>query len=198
MPAGIGLPGSLQGNCDPKRTSLAGSGFDGNFTPVLLDDLVTKEIDEPYRMMTSRAEYRLLLREDNADLRLSPLGYEIGLLPRERHEAAERKRRAMTAELERLKDTFLPPSSEVNAQLTAAGLLPINDGLNAYKLLQRPETGYELVAALTPPPAPLPHGRVREQYRPSLLRSERGIPKHQMIQQSAPPPQREHLLYRLT
>ena len=129
---------------------------DQAYIGVLIDDLVTKEIDEPYRVMTSRAEYRLLLREDNADLRLSPLGYETGLLPRERHELTERKRQAVTAELDRLKTTFLRPTPEVNAQLTAAGLLPVNDGLNTYKLLHRPQANYDLVAALTPPPAPLP------------------------------------------
>ncbi len=123
---------------------------------VLIDDLITKEIDEPYRMMTSRAEYRLLLREDNADLRLSPSGYQAGLLPRERYEATERKRHALTAELERLKATFLRPTPQVNARLIAAGLTPADDGLNAYKLLQRPEASYDLVASLTPPPAPLP------------------------------------------
>ena len=128
---------------------------DQAYIGVLIDDLITKEIDEPYRMMTSRAEYRLLLREDNADLRLSPLGHQAGLLPRQRYEATERKRQATTAELERLKVTFLRPTPEVNAQLTAAGLPPVHDGLNAYKLLQRPEASYGLVATLTPPPAPL-------------------------------------------
>jgi tRNA uridine 5-carboxymethylaminomethyl modification enzyme len=128
---------------------------DQAYVGVLIDDLITKEIDEPYRMMTSRAEYRLLLREDNADLRLSPLGYQVGLLPQERHEATERKRQALTAELERLKATFLRPTPEVNAQLTAAGLTPVGDGLNVYKLLQRPEVNYEFVATLTPPPTAL-------------------------------------------
>jgi len=129
---------------------------DQAYIGVLIDDLITKEIDEPYRMLTSRAEYRLLLREDNADLRLSPQGYQAGLLSRERHETAERKRRAVTAELERLKATFLRPTPEVNAQLTAAGLALVDDGLNAYKLLQRPQVSYKLVATLTPSPSPLP------------------------------------------
>jgi tRNA uridine 5-carboxymethylaminomethyl modification enzyme len=128
---------------------------DQAYIGVLIDDLITKEIDGPYRIMTSRAEYRLLLREDNADLRLSPLGYRVGLLPHERYKATERKRQALTAELERLEATFLRPTPEVNAQLTAAGLSPVSDGLNAYKLLQRPEVNYELVASLTPPPTPL-------------------------------------------
>jgi tRNA uridine 5-carboxymethylaminomethyl modification enzyme len=129
---------------------------DQAYVGVLIDDLITKEIDEPYRMMTSRAEYRLLLREDNADLRLSALGYQVGLLPRERYEAAERKREAVNAELARLQETYLPPTREVNARLTDAGQPAIDDGLNAYKLLQRPHAGYDLVAALTPPPSPLP------------------------------------------
>jgi tRNA uridine 5-carboxymethylaminomethyl modification enzyme len=129
---------------------------DQAYVGVLIDDLVTKEIDEPYRMMTSRAEYRLLLREDNADLRLSPVGYRVGLLPRERYEAAERQRRAVAAELERLQTASLRPTSEVNARLAAAGLPPISEGLNAYKLLQRPQASYDLVATLSPPPTPLP------------------------------------------
>jgi len=129
---------------------------DQAYIGVLIDDLITKEIDEPYRIMTSRAEYRLLLREDNADLRLSSLGYQAGLLPRECYEATERKRRTMTAELERLKATYLRPTPEVNAQLAAARLTPVSDGLNAYKLLQRPQVSYELVTALTPPPTSLP------------------------------------------
>lgn len=128
---------------------------DQAYIGVLIDDLVTKEITEPYRMLTSRAEYRLLLRQDNADLRLSPIGYEIGLLPRERYEAVEEKRKAIAGELRRLRETWLPPSEEVNQKLLAFNLDPLNDGVNALQLLCRPEISYELLQTLIPSDSPL-------------------------------------------
>ncbi len=130
-------------------------GRDRAYIGVLIDDLVTKEITEPYRMMTSRAEYRLLLRQDNADLRLSPIGYQVGLLPRERREAVEQKRKAIEDELTRLKETWLSPSEEVNKQLQARGLDSLNDGVNALQLLRRPEVTYELLRTLIPLDSPL-------------------------------------------
>ena len=123
---------------------------DQAYIGVLIDDLVTKEITEPYRMMTSRAEYRLLLRQDNADLRLSPIGYGVGLLPRERYDAVEKKRRAIEGELKRLKKTWLAPSEEVNEKLTARGFEPLGDGVNALQFLRRPEVTYKLIEALSP------------------------------------------------
>jgi tRNA uridine 5-carboxymethylaminomethyl modification enzyme len=129
---------------------------DQAYIGVLIDDLVTKEIAEPYRMMTSRAEYRLLLRQDNADLRLSPIGYEVGLLPRERYEAVREKRNAIEGELMRLKKTWLAPSEEVNEELIARGLDPLDDGVNALLFLRRPEVSYELIEALVPGNTPLP------------------------------------------
>ena len=128
---------------------------DQAYIGVLIDDLVTKEIAEPYRMMTSRAEYRLLLRQDNADLRLSPVGYEVGLLPRERYESVEEKREAVGGELERLRKTWLAPSEEVNEKLTARGFDPLDDGINALQFLRRPEVTYELIEALIPSNLPL-------------------------------------------
>ena len=130
---------------------------DQAYIGVLIDDLVTKEIGEPYRIMTSRAEYRLLLRQDNADLRLAEIGYQAGLLPRERYEAVETKRLAVQAELERLGGTWIRPGDDAtNDRLVEQGLLPLTDGVNALQFLCRPEVDYALVATLVPPPEPLP------------------------------------------
>jgi tRNA uridine 5-carboxymethylaminomethyl modification enzyme len=130
---------------------------DQAYVGVLIDDLVTKDISEPYRIMTSRAEYRLLLRQDNADLRLAEIGYQAGLLSRERYEAAQTRQHAVQAELERLGGIWLRPGEDgLNARLAESGLPPLADGVNALQFLRRPETAYECVASLAPPPEPLP------------------------------------------
>lgn len=123
---------------------------------VLIDDLVTKELTEPYRIMTSRAEYRLLLRQDNADLRLSPLGYEVGLLPYERYARVKAKQEAIQQELERLGNTWLAPSEEVRRVLEEAGLPPTDEPIHLLTFLRRPEVDYDLILRLAPPPEPLP------------------------------------------
>ncbi|MEW5957256.1 MAG: tRNA uridine-5-carboxymethylaminomethyl(34) synthesis enzyme MnmG [Chloroflexota bacterium] len=131
-------------------------GRDQAYIGVLIDDLVTQEHTEPYRQMTSRAEYRLLLRQDNADLRLSPLGYEAGLLPRPRFEAVEAKRRAVAQEIERLKATNISSRNGTSDVLADFGLEPIPNGVNAQQFLRRPEVTYEIIEALAPPVEPLP------------------------------------------
>ena len=129
---------------------------DQAYIGVLIDDLVTKEIDEPYRMMTSRAEYRLLLRQDNADLRLTEIGYQAGLLPYERYQSVQAKRGAVQAELERLQGIWLRPGDNgLDALLAARRLPPLNDGASALQFLRRPGVDYASLAALVPPPEPL-------------------------------------------
>ena len=123
---------------------------------VLIDDLVTKGTNEPYRMMTSRAEYRLLLRQDNADLRLSDYGWQVGLLSTERYQAFCRKREAIAAEIGRLQKKILGCTPELNQFLESQGSTPVKSGISLYELLKRPEITYESLAAVDHERAELP------------------------------------------
>ncbi|AIQ15243.1 tRNA uridine-5-carboxymethylaminomethyl(34) synthesis enzyme MnmG [Paenibacillus durus] len=118
---------------------------------VLIDDLVTKGTNEPYRLLTSRAEYRLLLRHDNADLRLTPIGYEIGLISEERYAAFMDKKQKVEQEIQRMQGTKVKPS-EVNSTLEEKGSAPIVDGSNLLILMRRPEVDYSFVERISPPP----------------------------------------------
>ncbi|WHY77633.1 tRNA uridine-5-carboxymethylaminomethyl(34) synthesis enzyme MnmG [Neobacillus sp. WH10] len=122
---------------------------------VLIDDLITKGTNEPYRLLTSRAEYRLLLRHDNADLRLTDIGHEIGLIRNDRYEAFLVKKAAIEAEKERLQSIILKPSAEVQELIRSIGGSELKDGIRASDLLKRPEMTYELLESLTKSELPL-------------------------------------------
>ena len=113
---------------------------------VLIDDLVTKESHEPYRMMTSRAEYRLLLRQDNADLRLTKTGYEVGLIDEERYQNLLRKEQMIDAEIERVERTNIGTSEKIQKVLESFGSTPLNSGTTLAELIRRPELSYEKLA----------------------------------------------------
>ena len=117
---------------------------------VLIDDIITKGTEEPYRMMTSRSEYRLLLRQDNADLRLTPIGHEIGLISDERYTAFLHKKAAVEQEKERLTRLMIKPGEHTNKILEGIGSSPIKSGVTLAELIRRPEVGYANTAALDP------------------------------------------------
>ncbi|MBE6634603.1 MAG: tRNA uridine-5-carboxymethylaminomethyl(34) synthesis enzyme MnmG [Ruminococcaceae bacterium] len=123
----------------PRATSYIGT---------LIDDLVTKGTNEPYRMMTSRSEYRLFLRQDNADVRLTEIGHRIGLISDERYSTFLEKRRLTEEEVSRIEKTNIPPSAEVNELLASFGSTPITTGAKLAELLRRPELSYDALAKI--------------------------------------------------
>jgi tRNA uridine 5-carboxymethylaminomethyl modification enzyme len=123
---------------------------DSSYIGTLIDDLVIKGVNDPYRMMTSRSEYRLLLRQDNADERLTPLGHELGLIENARFEKFLAKMAAIDAEVRRLKTTTIAPSEALNGLLTKKGTAPITTGVKLADLIKRPQLSYDDLAAVDP------------------------------------------------
>ena len=126
-----------------------------SYIGTLIDDLVTKGTNEPYRMMTSRSEYRLLLRQDNADLRLTPTGYRVGLISQERYDAFLAKKASQEVEIQRLESTYLSPAV-MNPFLAAHGEEPAKSGQSLADLLRRPAVSYADLSAIDPDRPPLP------------------------------------------
>jgi tRNA uridine 5-carboxymethylaminomethyl modification enzyme len=148
--AGINAARKIQGN--PAFTLTRDSSYIGT----LIDDLVIKGTSDPYRMMTSRSEFRLLLRQDNADERLTQKGFEIGLVSREMYDYFREKQSAITAEITRLKNTTVPPSAELNALLTERGTAEIKTGVKLSDLIKRPQIKYSDLAPFDPDRPALP------------------------------------------
>ncbi|MCP4104100.1 MAG: tRNA uridine-5-carboxymethylaminomethyl(34) synthesis enzyme MnmG, partial [Desulfobacteraceae bacterium] len=120
---------------------------------VMTDDLVTRGTSEPYRMFTSRAEYRLMLREDNADFRLMEKGHELGLIDNDTFKDMKARKKQVEEEIKRIKKTVIKPSGEVNSYLQSRGAKPVNDGVHLDRLLKRAELDYDIVKSLAESPA---------------------------------------------
>ena len=174
---------------------------ESSYIGTLIDDLVTKGTDEPYRMMTSRSEYRLLLRQDNADARLTPLGYELGLISEERYRRFQEKQAKIRDELRRLKKTSIPPSAGLNTLLEQADSSPVSTGIRLAELLRRPRVTYDALAPFDGTRPPLPHDVTEEveiliKYEGYLARQQRQAEEAARLEDRLLPPEADYLSMR--
>ena len=171
---------------------------DQGYIGVLIDDLVTKGTNEPYRMMTSRTEYRLLCRQDNADQRLCPVGHEIGLVSDERYRRVLEKYAAVDREVKRLMGTGVAPSEALNAMLTEHGESPARDGARLADLLRRPRVGYADLAPFDPGRPDL-RSEVTEQveialkYEGYIARQQRQVEEMRKLETRPLPPDLDYM-----
>ncbi len=159
---------------------------------VLIDDLVTRGTLEPYRMFTSRAEYRLILREDNADMRLRQKGRELGLVTDEQFRLSQEKREAVEREVSRLKKTWVRPTGEVNAVLAGKGTTGISGEASLDQLLKRPELSYQDIIAISPAPEPLLNGaseqvEIQVKYEGYIQRQLQQVERFSSLEQKSIP-----------
>lgn len=168
-----------------------------SYIGTLIDDLVTKGTQEPYRIMTSRSEYRLLLRQDNADRRLTPIGYRLGLVPEERMQAVREKYEAVDREIRRLEHTGIPGSEGLNRLLAERGSAPVTDGARLIDLLRRPQMTYRELMTFDPGAPELPEDvaeqvEISVKYEGYIRRQEKQVEELRQLEKHRLPPDMEY------
>ena len=189
--AGINAALKVQGK-EPLLLDRASS-----YIGTLIDDLITKGVTDPYRMMTSRSEYRLVLRQDNADERLTPIGYRLGLISQGRWESFCKKQEQKKAELERAKKTTISPSDRLNEILVSRGTSPLATGIRLVELLKRPQVNYECLKEVDPtrpdlPQAVLENVEIEIKYAGYIQRQKSDIAEMRRLEEKRLP---EHMDY---